>query len=101
MPLPMMFYATASNVPLPVIFRATVSDVLCHCQRFSMPLSMMFYATARDFPCHCQQSSVPLPAKFYAFFVWDRADVFTTVAKNVTLISVCKFICWTLSCFSV
>ena len=55
MPLPMMFYATASNVPLPVIFRATVSDVLCHCQRFSMPLSV-FYATARDFPCHCQQS---------------------------------------------
>ena len=115
-----MCHCQQSYVPLPAIFWAAVSDVLCHCQWFSMPLSVVFYATASDFPCqcqgcsmpllvifhatvddvlcHCQQSSVPFPTKFYAFCVWDRADVFTTVAKNVTLICVCKFICWTLSC---
>lgn len=110
-----LYHCQQSYVPLPAIFCAAGSDVLCHCQPFSMPLSLMFHATASNFPCHCHWCSMPLPAIFHAnarkvlchcqqsfmhFFVWDRADVFT-VAKNVTLISVCKFRCWTLSCFRV
>ena len=93
-------YATANDVLCHCQQCATASDFPCHCQWCSMPLPAIFHATVSVL-CHCQRFSMPLPAKFYAFFVWDRADVFTTVAKNVTLISVCKFICWTLSCFSV
>ena len=98
MPLP------TCSIPLPAKLRATASDFPCQCQGYSMPLLVIFHATVDDVLCHCQESSVPLPAvlchsqQFYAFCVWDRADVFTTVAKNVTLICVCKFICWTLSC---
>ena len=43
-----------SYVPLPAMFYTTASRVMCHCQQFSGLLSVMFYATASDFPCHCQ-----------------------------------------------